>query len=75
MLFMDHLSADLLCKDLAGDRQGLQVINIHIGFNNNRETNHTMDPHFYVYVSPSCSKLLYDGQNKFLQVIDHIIYL
>lgn len=37
MLFMDHLSADLLRKNLPGDRHRAEVINI--GRNNNRETN------------------------------------
>lgn len=35
MLFMDHLSADLLCEDLPGDRNGITAIN---DFSNNRET-------------------------------------
>lgn len=74
MLFMDHLSADLLCKDLPGDREGLQVINIYIGFYNNRETNHIMNTHFYVYVSPSRSKLLCDGQIKLLLAVNYTIY-
>lgn len=72
MLFMDHLSADMLCKDLPQDREGIQVINIYIGLNNNRETNHTMDTYSYVYVSPSRSILL--NQIKSLQVIGQTIY-
>lgn len=43
MLFMDHLSADLLCEDLPGDRERTQVVNIHIGPNNNRETSLTTE--------------------------------
>lgn len=45
MLFMDHLSADLLRKNLPGDRHGIEVINI--GRNNNRETNRAV-----VYTEP-----------------------
>lgn len=55
MLFMDHLSADLLCENLPGDREGIQVVNIHIGVNNNRDKDHTMDTQRYVYVTPSRS--------------------
>ena len=74
MLFMDHLSADLFCKNLPRDREGIQVININIGLNNNRETNYTIDTHSYVYVSPSCCILLNNCQIKFLQVVSHTIY-
>lgn len=28
ILFMDHLSADLLCEDLPGDRNGIRAINM-----------------------------------------------
>lgn len=28
MLFMDHLSADLLCEDLPGDRNGIRAVNM-----------------------------------------------
>lgn len=50
---MDHLSADLFCKNLPGEREGIRVVNIHTGLNNNRETNRTMDTQSCVYVSPS----------------------
>lgn len=51
MLFMDHLSADLLRKNLPGDRHGIEVINI--GRNNNRETNRTVFTQSPECVSPS----------------------
>lgn len=51
MLFMDHLSADLLRKNLRGDRHGIEVINI--GRNNNRETNCTVFTRSLECVSPS----------------------
>lgn len=54
MLFMDHLSADLLCKDLPGDRTGLQVINNYTGFNNTTKTSH-MCGRRAEHVSPSCT--------------------
>ena len=41
MLFMDHLSADLLSKNLRGEQKGIQVINISL--DNNWDTNLTMD--------------------------------
>lgn len=71
---MDHLSADLLCKNLPGDREKIQVINIHIGLNNNRETNHSMDTQSCVYVSPSRRICLTNCLIKFLQVVNHTIY-
>lgn len=37
---MDHLSADLLCKNLPGDGEGIRVINVHISLKDNRETKH-----------------------------------
>lgn len=70
MLFMDHLSADLLCKNLPGDRNGIQVINIGLN-NNNRETNHTMYTQSCVYVSQSRRIWLNNCQIKFLQVVSH----
>lgn len=51
MLFMDHLSADLLRKNLPGDRHGIEVINI--GSNNNRATNRTVFTKSLECVSPS----------------------
>lgn len=71
---MDHLSADLLCKNLPGDPEGIQVINIHIGLNNNRETNHTTDTQSCVYVSPMRCIWLNICQIKFLQVVRRTIY-
>ncbi len=74
MLFMDHLSADLLCENLPGDQEGIRVINIHIGLNNNRETNRTMDTQSCVYVTPSHCLWLNNCQIKLLQVVSHSIY-
>lgn len=53
MLFMDHLSADLLRKNLPRDRHRIKVINIDR--NNNRETNRTVFTQSCECVSPSCS--------------------
>ena len=74
MLFMDHLSADLLSKNLPGESEGIQVINIHIALNNNRDTNHTMDTQSYVYVSPSRSIWPNNCRIRFLQEDSHSIY-
>lgn len=75
---MDHLSADLLCKNLAAGRGvggggRIQVINIHMGLNNNRDTNHTMDAQSFVCVSASHSQQPNNIQIRFLQPGGHKI--
>lgn len=39
---MDHLSADLLSKNLPRDRYGIRVINVYITPNNNKESKHSV---------------------------------
>lgn len=67
VLFMDHLSADLLRKNLPRDRNGIEVINI--GCNNNRETNRTVFTQSCECVLQSRGILLNNCQIKCLQVV------
>lgn len=72
MLFMDHLSADLLSKNLPGEQKEIQAINISL--NNNRVTNLTMYTQSCVRVSPSRHKRLNNYQIKLLQVVNYKLY-
>lgn len=75
MLFMDHLSADLLREDLPWDTEGIRVINICEGLSNNRETNHTVEARGCGYVTRSHIMLLNNCHIGFMYACDGTQYI